>query len=91
MSYHIHKDEIQLTWLDNRDTIKNEIKKIVRRVENELFRQLDDEYTAAVSAGEVIVVRPGSGELETLFKEAVIAALGDDETPQLEAGENVDQ
>lgn len=76
MSYHIHKDEIQLAWLDNRDRVKNELKAITRRVENEVLRVLDDKFTEGINNGEVLEVRPGAEEMRKLYLEAANSQLG---------------
>ena len=75
MGYHIHKDEIQLQWLDNRDTVKRELANLTRRIENEVFRVLDDEFTKGVKKGELLKVKPGSEEMIKLYAESMLEAL----------------
>jgi hypothetical protein len=83
MSYHVHKNEIQLTWMDNRDVVKNGLRSIVRRIENEMLCKLDEEYSDAINGGEIVRLVPGSAELTQLFKDAVELAFPDDSLPAI--------
>jgi len=71
MSYHVHKDDIALQWMDNRDVVKGMIRSLTRRVENEILRILDEEFTAAVAKGELVELLPGSDEIRNLYVAAV--------------------
>jgi len=90
MSYHVHKDDIALQWMDNRDVVKGMIRSLTRRVENEILRILDEEFTAAVAKGELVELLPGSDEIRNLYVQSVKSQLDyDGDVP--EAIEKKDQ
>ena len=68
MAGYKRKDEIDLAWLDNRDQVKLDIRKITRRLENEVFDQLAAEFVAAINRGEILELRPGEAHIAALLK-----------------------
>ncbi len=62
------KDEVMLAWLDNRDQVKLDIRKVVRRVENQLLNEVQIQFTEASNRGEILNLRPGEAEIARLLK-----------------------
>ena len=62
------KSEVDLAWFDNRDQVKLDIRKCVRRLENEVFEQLDKEFTEALKRGELLELRPPQSEIARLLR-----------------------
>jgi hypothetical protein len=62
------KDETDLAWLDNRDQVKLDVRKVVRRLENALLDELAREFTAAINRGEILELRPGEAQIAALLK-----------------------
>ena len=67
VSYHVHKDEVRLAWLDNRDQIKLDLRKLMRRVENEVLNELDSQFVSAINSGKILELRPGEESLRKLI------------------------
>lgn len=62
------KDETDLAWLDNRDQVKLDVRKVVRRLENALLDELAREFTSAINRGELLELRPGEAAIARLLK-----------------------
>ncbi len=67
MAY-VLKDEVTLAWFDNRDQIKLDIRKVVRRLENQLLDEVSRQFTEASNRGEILNLRPGEAEIARLLK-----------------------
>jgi hypothetical protein len=61
--------ETELAWRDNRDQVKLDIRKITRRLENEVLDELDEAFNAGISRGEILELRPGDAAIANLLKE----------------------
>ena len=61
------KDAVDLAWLDNRDQVKLDIRKLTRRLEDEVLASLSAEFTAGIARGELIEIRPGEEEIARLL------------------------
>lgn len=77
MSYHVHKDDIKLAWLDNRDQVKLDLRKIMRRIENEVLTELEDQFLTGLEDGKVLELRPGEDSLRGLVKRHALAVTGE--------------
>jgi hypothetical protein len=76
------KDETDLAWLDNRDQVKLDVRKVVRRLENALLDELSRDFTAAIARGELLELRPGEAQIAALLKkqaDRLVLEAGDDE------------
>jgi hypothetical protein len=65
--YHPYKDEEKLAWLDNRDQVKLDLKKLMRRIENEVMLALETRFLEGLDRGELLELRPGQETLKTLI------------------------
>ena len=66
------KTEVDLAWLDNRDQVKLDIRKVARRLENEVFGQLDREFEQALARGEILELRPPESEIARLLRDQAL-------------------
>jgi hypothetical protein len=69
VSYHIFKDEVRLAWLDNRDQVNLDLRKVMRRVQNEVLKELEDQFLEGIRAGEILELRPATHTLLTLMSD----------------------
>lgn len=81
MSYHVHKDDVKLAWLDNRDQVKLDLRKIMRRIENEVLTELEDQFLEGLEEGKVLELRPGETTLKNLTRKHSLALteIGEDD------------
>lgn len=70
MGYHVYKDEVRLAWMDNRDQVKLDLRKLLRRVENEVLKKLEDQFVAGIQTGELLQIRPPVEALTELVADA---------------------
>ena len=66
MGYHVHKDEVRLAWLDNRDTANLQLKIIMRRVQDAVLTELEDEFLAAIHDNKIPEFAPDMTGLRAL-------------------------
>jgi hypothetical protein len=73
---HKHKNEAELAWLDNRDQVKLDIRKLARRVENEVMAVVYQRYVDALNKGEILELRPAADELRKIMLQTTKKELG---------------
>lgn len=65
------KNEIQLTWLENKDQLRLDLRHMLRRVENNIMDELQKQFNEGISRGELLKLRRGPEELTKLMKQTV--------------------
>ena len=63
------KDDVDLAWLDNRDQVKLDIRKVTRRLENEVLDALAEEFNEGIARGELLELRPGEAHIAAVLKQ----------------------
>lgn len=77
MSYK-KKDAVRLAWEDNRDQVKVDLRKVLRRLENEVMDVMDRNFSKALSEGRLLQLRPGAKAIVDIVKrEAAALPTGD--------------
>lgn len=61
------KNEAELAWLDNRDQVKLDIRKLARRLENVAMAAVYERYIEALNKGEILELRPAVEELQKIL------------------------
>jgi hypothetical protein len=67
LGYHLSKDEVRLAWLDNRDQVKLDLRKIFRRVENDVLTELENQFLVALNKGKIMELQPAQETLRKLI------------------------
>lgn len=57
MAGHKHKTAAELAWLESRDQARLVIRSIMRRVENEVFAELDQQFKSELAHGKLARLR----------------------------------
>lgn len=75
MAYHVHWDEARLAWVDSRDQVTLEIKKIQRRVKNEVLRQLEEQFLESLGQNEVAEFDVDLAELRQMIANVAVSMV----------------
>lgn len=75
MAYHRQKDNILLTWMENRELIKLKLRQITRRVEEAVLSQLSSEFDRELAQGNILQVNPTTEELRQMVLDVAQAEL----------------
>ena len=73
---HKHKNEAELAWLDNRDQVKLDIRKLTRRLENAVMTEVYEQYIDALNQGKILELRPAETELRNIMLQITKKELG---------------
>lgn len=77
MTYHAHKDDLQLAWMEAREKLNLVGRQVLRRVLNEALTELDVQFQAAIQRGEVLELEASREELQSLLLSAAQKQLGE--------------
>ncbi len=66
------KSQSALTWLDNRDQIKLDLRKIMRKLENSILDEAGHQFDQALADGKLIEQRFDAGRIISLIKQKAL-------------------